>query len=304
MEFTQLKYFSEVARLENMTQAAELLHISQPSLSNSIARLEQDVGQRLFDRSDGRRLKLHNYGRVFYRRVERAMTELTDGIREIRELSQGEDLTVNISSSIDDLLSPLLDDYLELYPSDIIRQFHQNPVDAVESLYRKDVDIAISWGEISAFDVEWLPLFEDEIFLLVADSHWLSGYKTVDLSELAAERFIINNATYGLQAAVEAMCQKAGFVPRIVYEGKDSHTVGNLVAQNRGVSLITTHSCYFTTQLMKAPLKYIRISHPAFKQAVGIARLKEHYLTAAANRFYAYAIDRLKAFGAEFYVLD
>ncbi len=70
MELLQLKYFQTVARLEHMTKAAEELHIAQPSLSKTIARLEKDLGVPLFDRQ-GRQITLNSFGKVFLKRVER-----------------------------------------------------------------------------------------------------------------------------------------------------------------------------------------------------------------------------------------
>lgn len=64
MELLQLKYFQTVARLEHMTKAAEELHIAQPSLSKTIARLEKDLGVPLFDRQ-GRQITLNSFGKYF-----------------------------------------------------------------------------------------------------------------------------------------------------------------------------------------------------------------------------------------------
>ena len=64
MEMLQLKYFVTVARLEHMTKAAEELHIAQPALSKTIARLEEDLGAPLFERQ-GRQIRLNPYGKAF-----------------------------------------------------------------------------------------------------------------------------------------------------------------------------------------------------------------------------------------------
>lgn len=86
MELLQLKYFQTVARLEHMTKAAEELHIAQPSLSKTIARLEKDLGVPLFDRQ-GRQITLNPFGKVFLKRVERIFHELSEGEREIKDLA-------------------------------------------------------------------------------------------------------------------------------------------------------------------------------------------------------------------------
>lgn len=81
MELTQLRYFAEVARCEHMTQAAETLNVSQPTLSHSIKSLEQELGVLLFTRS-GRNIILTPYGRSFYQSVCHIFYELENAERE------------------------------------------------------------------------------------------------------------------------------------------------------------------------------------------------------------------------------
>lgn len=75
MEIHQLKYFICVAKLESISKAATTLHLSQPALSKSIAKLEDELGVLLFDRS-GKRLHLNDRGRLFLEGAEKALREL------------------------------------------------------------------------------------------------------------------------------------------------------------------------------------------------------------------------------------
>ena len=77
MELTQLKYFIEAAKTENLSKASKNLHISQPSLSSSIARLEAELGTPLFQR-DGRRVRLNNSGRAFLKQITPAVARLQE----------------------------------------------------------------------------------------------------------------------------------------------------------------------------------------------------------------------------------
>src|SRR5256886_1659607 len=104
MDLLQLHYFRTVARLEHMTRAAEELLIAQPALSQTIARLEDDLGVPLFDRL-GRRIRLNLFGRAFLGRVERIFAELDQGQRELADLAGGEqgqvDLALGAATHID-----------------------------------------------------------------------------------------------------------------------------------------------------------------------------------------------------------
>ena len=85
MDLLQIEYFLAVARTENMTAAANTLHVAQSSVSRCISRLEESLGVPLFERS-GRGIVLSDYGRRFYARAETIMRELSDGEQEIKEM--------------------------------------------------------------------------------------------------------------------------------------------------------------------------------------------------------------------------
>ena len=77
MELTQLEYFLEVARRQHITQAAEALNITQPALSKTIARLEDDLGVKLFDR-EGKGIRLNEYGQTALHYAERILYTIGD----------------------------------------------------------------------------------------------------------------------------------------------------------------------------------------------------------------------------------
>lgn len=293
MELSQLKYFLVVARTEHMTQAAEILHISQPSLSNSISRLEQSLGHALFDREEGKGIKLNQFGHIFMRRASRAITELEDSVREMNELAFGNEHRIHISISIPDLLSDLLNTYLEAYPKDFIHQVLQSNAQMLEGLYQKEIDMAISWIPLEGIDVKWVPLIEDEIFLLVSRDSWLATYQSVPLHLLENEKFIINNSTIGFQDTTDAFCMRAGFKPNIIFQGTDSQAVGELVSKNQGITFIPAHSLNRIQKMMAKPMKAVKIDSPYARHTIGIATLKEHYLTVSAMRFYNHTVELL-----------
>lgn len=121
MDLLQLKYFQTVARTEHITKAAEELHISQPSLSKVIARLEDDLEVPLFDRK-GRQIKLNNYGKTFLRRVNRMFTELEDGKHELSDMRGNENNKISFALNVMSLFPELLKEYLKKFPHTRFRQ--------------------------------------------------------------------------------------------------------------------------------------------------------------------------------------
>lgn len=96
MEFLQLQYFQAVARHEHMTNTAKELNVSQPSLSNSIQRLEKNLGVPLFERQ-GRNIKLNEFGKTYLQRVEQAFMELEEGQRELTDMAGLEHGVISIA---------------------------------------------------------------------------------------------------------------------------------------------------------------------------------------------------------------
>lgn len=86
MELLQLHYFRKVARLQHLSQAARELHITQPALSQMIAKLEKELGAPLFSR-EGRRIRLNAFGEAFLKKVETALEALEEGQRIVADMA-------------------------------------------------------------------------------------------------------------------------------------------------------------------------------------------------------------------------
>ena len=82
MELLQLQYFAEVARMESFTKAAQSLHISQPALSQTVKRLENELGVKLFDR-EGKHIHLTSSGRMFYDRIAQSLWEIQSAYNDL-----------------------------------------------------------------------------------------------------------------------------------------------------------------------------------------------------------------------------
>ena len=104
MELLQMRYFIKIAESGNMTKAAEELFISQSSLSRTIARLESDLGVKLFDRI-GRQIYLNDFGRVFLARAKQVFLQLEEAQREIRDLQGNGTHTIHVGITIPGILT-------------------------------------------------------------------------------------------------------------------------------------------------------------------------------------------------------
>ncbi len=98
MELLQLQYFKTIAECQHITRAANKLMISQPSLSNTLSRIENELGVQLFDRQ-GRNIILNNYGKIVLEHANNILRELDNIRTEIDELEQRQNKVITIAST-------------------------------------------------------------------------------------------------------------------------------------------------------------------------------------------------------------
>ncbi|NSL50971.1 LysR family transcriptional regulator [Calidifontibacillus erzurumensis] len=282
MEWHQIYYFQTVARTQHITKAAKELSISQPALSRAIHKLEIELGVKLFDRK-GRNIFLNRYGKMFLNRVEQAIKQIEIGKQEIIDEIHPEHGTISLAflpslgiSFVPDILS----NFRSRYPH-IKFQLHQASNEEIFNQVKSGkVDLAFLTLLTTDEDIWWQPLLTEELFLIVSNTHPLANYDEVELAMIKGEPFITFREGYGLRTIIQNFCMKAGLSPDIVFEGEDIGTVSGLVSAGLGVSLVPD-----VKVIDKSKVKLIRVKNPLCTRDIGIARLKNSYLSPATKKF-------------------
>lgn len=285
MEWHQINYFQTVAKTQHITQAAEQLAISQPALSRSIAKLEDELGVKLFNRK-GRNIYLNRYGEMFLKRVEQAIKQIEVGTQEILQDIHPESGTINLAflpslgmSFVPDILST----YRAKFPG-VKFLLHQASNQEIFSQVKSGkVDLALFSLLEDDEELIWEPLITEELFLIVSKTHWLAEYDEVDLKMIENEPFISFREGYGLRTILHNFCLEAGLTPDIVFEGEDIGTVSGLVSANLGVSIVPNIEV-----LKKTKVKMIHVKKPICNRKIGIAHLKDGYLSPVTKNFIQY----------------
>jgi len=233
MELLQLKYFLTVARMESVTRAAAFHRIPQPAMSQTIARLEKELGDvRLFDRRNNR-IYLNENGKMFLGYVEKALRELDNGVQAMRSKHE------NISGVIR-LLSlegrrfcfDCVSHFAEKYPNISFSISHDYSGDDGTE-YDLCISTMQSHGQMHGFS----PLICEPIVLAVHESHALAQRKSVRLQDLREEKFITMSPRSTLYALTYEHCRSAGFEPHVPFICDDPYYVRKYVSENMGVSL-------------------------------------------------------------------
>lgn len=278
----QLRYFLVAAKHEHLGRAAEELGMSQPALSRSILRLEEDLGVPLFDRA-GRGVRLNPSGRILLRRVERAFAELEDAQRELTERAATKIQTVSIGflATLGVHFVPnLIRTFCERDPN-VTFQLLQGPHPQLrEQLLGGTIDLCISSPRFADSNIEWRPLYDEELRVLVPADHRLAGRGEIDLSELADEPWVAMKEGYGLRQALEDLCKQVGFKPILTFQGEEVATLRGLVGAGLGVTIAPK-----STGGIEGLCVSLKIKNPNAFRTIGISWRRGRYMPEKATAF-------------------
>lgn len=286
MELNQLRYFQTVAKFGQMTRAAEELHISQSSLSRTIATLEKSIGTQLFDRI-GNRIVLNSVGRAFLQRVDRILMDLEDAVQEANAGDRG---NIFFAANISGLCTTYLDSFLRAHPEVTLQQSLMDPAQMTTALENGTLDCALSFSDISSQQIHWTHLVDEQMLVLVSWQHPLAEKEQISFQELQGERFLCNNSGFGVRDILLDQGRNAGFTPNIVFDGNEPELTFKLVAENFGV-MVTSSIVYdwlMSMEEINPPMRHIKaleLTDPASFRPLGIAIRKGHYLSPTAQTF-------------------
>ena len=298
MEISQLKYFAAVARLGNVSKAAQELYVTQPNLSKSIARLEEELGVPLFEHRKGKIL-LNDYGRMFLSSVNLSLAELESGVQSIQRMYESSQNILALGSSIDDLLPDVLRDFAQVHPEIGIRQFGCSPSELAERLERRILDLAIAARPVPGDALVFEELGRSEFVILVGRNHRLAGRTYVRVRELAEEKLICDRSRMDA-ATLTKVCQAHGFTPNIVFEVENSSLIYSLLSSDRGIAFMPM------VQMRKIHREYpdsgihmVLLEDPVEAASLGILYRRDYDWSAAARTFAAFLRQWLDTEAAE-----
>ncbi len=239
MDFDQLEYFRVTATYGSISQAAQALHITQPALSRSIAKLEDEVGVPLFDRRN-HRIVLNAYGRTFLQSTEQAFLQIQSGIALVQQMYSTEQGILTLASPLDRLLSETIQAFMEEHPDIRLRGHHYAYPEIEKYLLSYVIELGI-FGEYAAasdhLHTSLSPLIHAEDlaktgFVLVYNQA-LALPETSPIS-LAALRDIsfVCDCVCMTGKSLASLCAAHGFVPTVAYEVENFELVEMLLRQN------------------------------------------------------------------------
>ncbi|MEK4426178.1 LysR family transcriptional regulator [Solibacillus sp. FSL K6-1523] len=288
MELLPLIYFKTVAHYENMSRAAEQLHITQPALSKSISQLEDSLGIQLFDRQ-GRTIRLNRYGRFFLERTEQLLRDYDKAREDLHNIispGYGE-VAIGFMHTLGLKVIPaLMTDIRAVYPNMKFQLTQNNSGVLLEKLEDGQLDLCL----ISSLDYKshifWEKLWEEELFLIVPKNDALSKKKSIKVEEFAHRPFITIKKGNSLRNSVDELFQQEGFSLNVAFEGEEVHTLAGLVESGLGVSLIPS-----IKGIEQYEVQMIPVDAENCKRAIGMVYLDNTKKSSATEQFISFVRD-------------
>lgn len=238
MEWNQLHSFRVAAEHQNISRAAQELYITQPSLSQTIKRLEEELGYPLFER-EGKRIRLNESGKLLLETVVH-MEELLEGARlRMDEMNGRSHPEVSISIGCASMLLPELLSFLRMRSPHV--QYRINQWNAGLGLQEKDIRILAEpeLGQEETAGGENLELLMSEkILLAVPAGHPLLALKSIYMEDLAEEEFISLNENWSLGRGIRQEMNRIGFTPNVTMWVDNPNLMRELLAAHMGIAFV------------------------------------------------------------------
>lgn len=284
MDIKHLHYFVTVCDQLSYSKAAQKLHISQPSLSNAIKNLEQEVGSPLLERNT-RKMELTDAGKILYQKSLLLLSQMNMLKKEMEEvkLTGSGDLIIGIIESVKHWIPKVIRGYQRRFPSINIKLIEVLSGKAVkESLRKYHTHLLITNQFIDEEDIESFPLYDERLMLVLHKDHPLAEKESVRLKDLTREPFIISTEGFQTREDILTAFSFEQVHPQIKFEIERFETALTLVRENLGVTIIPENYLSGSTD---ASLVRKTIDSPALERTVYLAYMKSRYLAPAVQAF-------------------
>jgi LysR family hydrogen peroxide-inducible transcriptional activator len=282
MELHQLRYFCAVAETGSFSRAAEQSHVSQPSLSQQILKLEDELGARLFDRL-GRSVQVTEVGKAFLPRARAVLRELeaARGDAVERKDALGGPVVVGVIPTVAPYLLPgYLGAYAKKFPQVQVTVVEEITPVLLERLRASSIDLAILALPVRGHEFTAVPLLTERLFAALPAKHKLSSRRSLALKDLQAEPFLLLRDGHCFRDTAVAACDRARLHPQIVFESGQFSSLLSMVGAGMGVSIVPEMAVN-----RSAECRYVRIADAQAVRNIGAVTLRGRSQTRSLRAF-------------------
>jgi LysR family hydrogen peroxide-inducible transcriptional activator len=288
MELHQLRYFCAVAEAGSFSRAAEQSHVSQPSLSQQIMKLEDELGARLFDRL-GRSVRLTETGQTFLPRARAVLRELEAARGDVVEQkdSIGGAVTIGVIPTVAPYFLPQhLTRFSRKYPQVQLTVVEEITPALLELLRASKVDLAVLALPVRGHEFESFPLLTEPLFAALPRDHKLAKRRSLSLKDLRSQPFLLLRDGHCFRDTAVAACDRARLHPQIIFESGQFSSLLSMVGAGMGVSIVPEMAID-----EKLRCRFVRIDDSAAARTIGAVVLRGRSLTRAHHAFLSHLRD-------------
>ena len=277
MNLRQLRQFVTLAETGNFHRAAEMLHMAQPPLSVSIRKLEEEMGEALFERrSTG--VFLTTVGEAMLADARLTLFHAEQCRQAVMDARQGQGGLLRmgiIGSATYALLPELIPSLRERFPKIELELTEATSSEILDGLVSRRFDVGfVRYPVLHPAPFELLPMDRDDFVLAVSEHSPLAAHDAIALSDAARQPFIMypQDKVPGLSTLALMRCQLSGFTPRVAQEAMQVQTIMSLVASGLGVGLVAG----VAQLVMPRGVKCLALTDnpPGFHVGIALARLQ------------------------------
>lgn len=238
LDIQSLEQFVVLARTKNFTRAGEELNLSQSALSRAIQKLEDQLGQPLFERKP-REVVLTELGELLLERAKKILKLVEDTFSELSEAGRRGRVRLGAIPTIAPYFLPsLLGSFAEKHPDISVIVQEDTTESLIKSCSHGDIDLAIVALPIIAKYLEVEPLFTEELLLVLPAGHPLAAEESIAVASVDGYPFVMLNEAHCLSENISSFCRRQSVQPVTVERTSQLTTVQELVALDHGVSIV------------------------------------------------------------------
>ena len=240
MEFHQLRYVCAIADTGTFSRAAERCQIAQPSLSQQVLKLEEDLGAKLFDRL-GRSVRLTEAGRAFIPQARAVLEQME--VARLSAADKNADFRGSIAVGVIPTVAPYLipsyaATFAKNYPDAKLRIVEETTSVLVEGLRNLSIDVAILALPLRHKDLKLFPIRTEPLFAVLRRDHPRASAESLALKDLRGESFVMLRDGHCFRDLSLRTCTRARITPNIAFESGQFSSLLGMVAAGVGVSLV------------------------------------------------------------------
>lgn len=240
VELRDLQLFMCVVEQESYTKAAATMYVSQPTLSKSIKRLEQELDTKLLHRTT-RKVSATDEGLVVYayaKRIVDTKKELDRSLQDMRDVQKGA-IRIGIPPLIGTLFFPeIAQKFHQQFPHVTLELVEHGAKTIGELIHSGNVDVGFMVLPVNDTAVTVERFVDDDFVVYVNVNHPLASKKIITITELQQEPFIIFSDDFALHDFILRSCEEAGFTPNVAYKSSQWDLITELIALNLGVTIL------------------------------------------------------------------